>query len=298
MKQNIDIFYRFLKFREVNIKKILNNKNNFFQNENYFISVIVETNGDKKIFLKSLSYLKHSIAQSRLKIGITVVECNNLPTLRLFAIENGATYLFLKKDNYDLTGDFSSGLSYNVGALANSSSEYFIFHNLYALTPHDLFYKLERYYFSKNLNWFENYSNKQLYSLSKDCLKQIYNNKKIFDLNQFKNLEKINSNSNISLTVKKSTFFEIGGYDYELDLKRPLENMLLKVKLLCLEKEVNNTLDINFSDNVIQTNLLSLFLLNTNFKEKRTIVTQNMYDLFCNISYEEKLSYIKAKGLS
>lgn len=298
MKQNIDIFYKFLEFRKVDIKKILKNKNNFFQKDSYFISVIIETNGDKKIFLKSLSYLKHSIAQSRLKIGITVIECNTLPTLRLFAIENGVSYIFLKKDNYDLVGDFSSSLSYNIGALANDNVEYFIFHNLNALVPHDFFYKLEHYYFPKKLNWFENYSNKQLGLLSKDHLKQIFNNKKIFDLNQFKPLKKVNTSSNISITIKKNTFFEIGGYDYELDLKRPLEDMSIKVKLLCLEKKVNNILDINYSNNIIQTELLSLFLINENLKEKRVIIAQNMYDLFCNITHEEKMKYIEAKSFS
>lgn len=295
MKQNIDLFFKFIEHKNINYKKILKNKNNFFQNTNCDISVILETKGDRKALLKCLSYLRHSIAQSMLNVGIVIVECNTLPTLRLYSIENQASYIFIKADNFELIDEFSSAISYNAGGLVNPSAKYLVFHDVNILLPHDFFCKFQNY-IERDINWFENFFDLHLYLISRDTGKKIITSHKIFNLYQLPGSALLYSPYfGLSLTVKRDYFLKIGGFDPELNLSKPLENEFLKIKLLCLEKEINNITDINYEKKIKEIPLTS-FLLKNDFKVKRNVASQNIFDLFCDVNYNEKMRYIEFKS--
>jgi len=283
----------------INYSSVLINKDNFIKPIDSDIQVIIHTDGNKKLLTKNLLYTKHSIFCSQSRIGITVVEHNTRPTCRLESIESNCSYIFIQKKNFSNLNQ-ESGLSFNVGALASPFVKSFLFLKQNVLLPHD-FFIVGKNYFNK-LNWFQNFHGKRPSCFTQKSNKEIMlysglKNLYLMPLQQNKNLNSIG----LSISVEKKVFFEVGGFDVELRLGRPLEDMFMWVKLLSYEKQfsmITNPHEFEKEINYIYPNnppLFSFVIEYDKFNENRTNNAQNLYNLFCGSSELEKENYMRIK---
>jgi hypothetical protein len=302
MSYNLDFFIQKLDKSNINYKKLLTNKNNVIQSDPVDVSIIIGTKDRDRYLKKCLDYLKYSLSQSSINAKIIVVQHDKRPTHRDMSLKAECSYVFLPLDSTDTDGLYSRALAYNVGVFANVNAEYFIFHDIDTLFPHDYFKQYEEHYLKKGIKWLQNFNGKSLYCMNKDQSEYVFNLNGIANLYAIPGVVKGGPGAaGGSLTCSRELFFKVGGYDPEVFWGWAPEDSMFWTKLLCMVRETGpirnchtyaNELEWVYADNP-PLRLYHLFhdpVPNTKWGEM-----QEIHDAFWALEYEDKMKYIEKK---
>jgi hypothetical protein len=299
---NLDFLKKKLTKSTINYKSILLHKDNFYNQDEADVSIILGVRERTNLLLKCLDYINYAKAQTKLKVNVTVVQHDNISSARLHSIEKKASYIFLPIKNFNTEDLFSQSLCFNVGFLSNKNAKYYIFHDCDLLLPHDFLKIFENSYFNNQPKWLQGYFGKSFFLINRQ------ESKKILNLNGVANLYRVEHcikglpvAVGGSIIVSKDIFEQVGGYDPELFYGWSQSSEFFWIKLLCTQKEIGVTStchqyekEINF---VYPNNppLMLYHLFHDHDDNPRWGYMHELYQSFLQFPYAEKIDYIETK---
>lgn len=305
MNYTVDNIIDQLNSKIIPYKRFIKGKENIIHPKELDVSVIVGVKGRNKQLEKCLDYLKYAINEEPdLKINVTVVQQDNLPTHKHIADKNNFDYIFIPLNDSDTEEQFSPALAYNTGFISNQSAKFYIFHCADTLVPHDFFKILNQSYLTREqFDWLQNFTGKSLYYLTPDQTKNIYELKGLYNLRAMTGVEKGGPGApGGSITVSKQTFLDIGGYDPELFHGWAPEDSFFWTKLTTTKRRIDAIRNCHTHENdmaEVYANNPPIKLYHMHHEHVPNFKWTEMHELhdsFWTFSHEDKVKYIAIKN--
>ncbi len=274
----------------------------------------------RDIYIKAtIRSLQHSICSSNLQVNITIVQIEDIPTLREYADINDFDYIFLHIGDIQTNGSFSKALAYDIGFLLSNNSEMTLFQDCDLIVTVDFFSSLDKHYLH-NLTWMQAFAKKCVIPVHyEDSLEILNNNIPDSEITQFLNIKNpyldiLSPNKTRadeydvpstgacggSILLKNELYEDVGGMDPEICYGYGIEDALFWTKLVTTVKKIGRV------DTVHQTNheyadhpyaLYQYHLYHATLATNNPLYKQmtNMQTEFLRSRYLDKKSYVDMK---
>jgi glycosyltransferase involved in cell wall biosynthesis len=196
----------------------------------YDISVIIPIRGRHNFMRKTLQSLQNAMANTDLKIAITISEHSGLWELEDYFETDPVNYIHLNAN-----GAFNKCLANNIAFLYSVRARYYLFQDVDFQVRSDFFLSLEENLLKKDARAMQCFPRKTYISLLPEITNDILNDN--ISINDLKfDLPTVNGGATGgSILVKRELFLEVGGYDPELFWSYAPEDIFFWEKISTLD---------------------------------------------------------------
>lgn len=278
LKKNID-------YKKVE-KEMVSMKYNF--DEFYDISLIIPIRNRTSFIQPLFECLKKAFKNVDKKISITIIEHCESPYASKVCKNLKINYMWIRCEKNDL---FNKCLSMNVGALYGPNSKNLLFHDVDCLMQSDFFVNLFKNVTAKNARAIQCFCDRRVLYLNEqltlDVLKNSINVDSLSKEKEGVSLPYYIGAPGGSIFVERNLFNLVGGYDDNLFQANSPEDIFFWDKIETIEKM--------HTCNEPKIELFHMFHRPTYYDNPKLEEMKYYYDIFKNLSVEEKNKYINEK---
>lgn len=279
---------------QLKLSDIIKNNNIYVDKNIYDISVCIGTRGRQKYLTETVRRLKIAISKTNLKINLYVVEHDTDKQINI-----DCRHIFVQSNDTLTENMYSRALIADIGFLSGAlNSKWYMYHDSDLLVTEDFFNKIEILIQSET-KWIQPYSQKRVINLSVNATDKIFNGENLtLTSNEYRHeLQNGSGAPGGSILVKKESYLEVGGFDYELFYGYAPEDSMFWVKLECLIKPINAITNCHqggalYADDIDIYHLYHTNQISNNSKH-HTMMERLKY--FWSLDYESKKQYINIK---
>jgi GT2 family glycosyltransferase len=203
--------------------------------EPYDISIVIPCKGRRPLLETTIKVLKHEIAQTDLRIAITLVEHTDEIEFKEYAFTEGLGWIHipLTGGTGSPLGQFNRGLCFDIGNLYGPPCKYYMMHDSDLLVPDNFFNKVQ-VYFNRGALALQPYSDRFVWQTNQEFSEKLQADLSIFYAGVNEQIVCTRNQPGAkggSFIIKSDLFAKVGGYDPQIFWGYSPEDQLFWLKI-------------------------------------------------------------------
>uniref|UniRef100_A0A6C0LSG6 Glycosyltransferase 2-like domain-containing protein n=1 Tax=viral metagenome TaxID=1070528 RepID=A0A6C0LSG6_9ZZZZ len=259
----------------------------------YDISIVIPCKGRRPLLETTIKVLKHEIANTNLRVAITLVEHTDSIEFKEYAFTEGLGWIHIPMTGGSGSplGQFNRGLCFDIGHLYGPPCKYYMMHDSDLLVPDNFFNKVN-VYFNRGTIALQPYSDRFVWQTNQEFSEKLQTDLSIFYAGvdeQSVCTRSVPGAKGGSFILKSDLFTNVGGYDPQVFWGYAPEDQLFWLK-------VESITSVDYADT---PRIPMLHLWHPNAATKNPLLAEmDMLNMYIKQQYSSELKpYIQAKSM-